>query len=338
VSDKQIDSAYGRMTFSRLKPDVTNCYYCFYQFSGERQRETPVATVVNLQIILMQIPGRNADKYREISANIMTRILAGDLSLIGIIQKNHSSTDDINNIARDYYKYNKIINKTDKECIYGVICNKPINTPVWMDENDNKMDLSKNMIKIGKSCNSDRTNEYKNMEVLFIIPMPNEAANKFEDVYKSLIPKEYKYRNEYYYIFNHVIDLQVNPDEFLSNFIYNLFSNFIKINPILTSQIVYINEKIGIISKLFVEQVITDDIESVRKRLEIQKLNDDYNIELESKKKTIEIELEIELESKKSKQKRIDETLDKLYEKLLNSNCEEETDNILKIIDKLQNL
>jgi hypothetical protein len=264
----------------------------------------------------------------------MTRILAGDLSLIGIIQKNHSSTDDINNIARDYYKYNKIINKTDKECIYGVICNKPINTPVWMDENDNKMDLTKNMIKIGKSCNSDRPNEYKNMEVLFIIPMPNEAANKFEDVYKSLIPKEYKYRNEYYYIFNHVIDLQVNPDEYLSNFIYNLFSTFVRINPILTSQIVYINEKISIISKLFVEQVITDDIEVLRKRLEMQKLNDDYNIELESKK--------IELESKKNKQKYIDknleDTLNKLYEKLLNSNSEEETNNIIKIIDKLQNL
>ena len=79
---------------------------------------------------------------------------------------------------------------------------------------------AKNIIKIGKSCNSDRTNEYKNMEVLFIIPMPNVKANKFEDLYKSLIPKEYKYRNEYYYIFNHVIDLQVNPDEFLSNFIF----------------------------------------------------------------------------------------------------------------------
>jgi hypothetical protein len=192
-----------------------------------------------------------------------------------------------------------------------------------MDENDNKMDLSKNIIKIGKSCNSDRTNEYKNMGVLFIIKMSNEMANTFEDIYKSLIPKEYKYRNEYYYIFNHVIDLQVNPDEFLSNFIYNLFSNFIKINPILTSQIVYIDEKISSIRKLFVEQIITDDIESVRKRLEIQKLNDDYNIELESKK---------------NKQKRIDETLDKLYEKLLNSNCEEETDKILKMIEKLQNV
>jgi hypothetical protein len=156
--------------------------------------------------------------------------------------------------------------------------------------------------------------------------MPNEAANKFEDVYKSLIPKEYKYRNEYYYIFNHVIDLQVNPDEFVSNFIYNLFSNFIKINPILTSQIVYINEKIGIISKLFVEQIITDDIEVLRKRLEMQKLNDDYNIELESKK--------IDLESKKIRQN----TIKLLYEKLLNDNSDEETDNILKIIDKLQNL
>jgi hypothetical protein len=103
VSDKQIDSAYGRNTFYSLEVALKKCDL-LYQFSGKGQRETPVTTVVNLQIILMQIPGRNADKYREISANIMTRILAGDLSLIGIIQKNHSSTDDINNIARDYYK------------------------------------------------------------------------------------------------------------------------------------------------------------------------------------------------------------------------------------------
>jgi aspartyl/asparaginyl-tRNA synthetase len=96
-------------------------------------------------------------------------------------------------------------------------------------------------------------------------------------------------------------------------------------------------EKINMINKLSVQQTIRDDIEIVRKRLEIQKLYNDYHIELEYKKKEKEIELKLKEIHLKSRENKVI-AIEKLLNNLVNTKSFEEADIILKIIERLQKL
>jgi hypothetical protein len=91
---KDRDSTYGKTNFYRLtkegsafKKEVdTLCIYL--KFPGSGQRETPCATIRGLQRYLMMLGGKVAAEFRDIIEGTFTRVMAGDQSLIEVINAN----------------------------------------------------------------------------------------------------------------------------------------------------------------------------------------------------------------------------------------------------------
>ena len=89
--------SYAKTTFSRLVQDGseyknevdTLCVYL--KFSGIGQRETPCMTIRGLQRLLMILGGKVAADFREIVEGTFTRVMAGDQSLIEVINANAAS-------------------------------------------------------------------------------------------------------------------------------------------------------------------------------------------------------------------------------------------------------
>jgi hypothetical protein len=87
----------ARNEFKRLISDgseykdevVSFCYYL--KFSGTGQRETPCMTIRGLQRLLMILGGKVAADFREIVEGTFTRVMAGDQSLIEVINANAAS-------------------------------------------------------------------------------------------------------------------------------------------------------------------------------------------------------------------------------------------------------
>ena len=103
--DKPLRDDHGRITFTRMETSFrTNCSeWSFHQFETDKQkyRETPVMNIRQLQQILMKLPGKTGNKYRDIAESTVTRVLAGDSSLIPIIEANAESSSPLNIIAKD---------------------------------------------------------------------------------------------------------------------------------------------------------------------------------------------------------------------------------------------
>jgi hypothetical protein len=97
---KDINVSYSRKTFDRIS-QVTNCHLDKYTFEKGNNKPTPVTNIRQLQQILIQLPGENGKKYRDIAESTVTRVMAGDLSLKDIIDSNYVSNDTINIVARD---------------------------------------------------------------------------------------------------------------------------------------------------------------------------------------------------------------------------------------------
>ena len=68
---------------------VAACHY--WKFPGARQRDTPCMTIRGLQRLLMILGGKVAAKFREIIEGTFTRVMAGDQSLIEVINANAAS-------------------------------------------------------------------------------------------------------------------------------------------------------------------------------------------------------------------------------------------------------
>ena len=200
------------------------------------------------------------------------------------------------------------------------------------------MDLSKNLIKLGKSKNSDRITDYKNCNVLFVIKMNDEEANYFEEVQKSYIPEEYKFRSEYYYIFNHSIEICRENSEITKEFIYTVFESFTKKYTILEKNIIYLDDSLNEVRALFkdIDEKfkidLENDIDKVKKDIEIQILKDEYEV----KKKQAELDNKLYEENKKKQADIINKSLEKLYDKLLDCTEENDINRILSLIEKLE--
>eukprot|EP00291_Cryptomonas_curvata_P026340 CAMPEP_0172175368 /NCGR_PEP_ID=MMETSP1050-20130122/14187_1 /TAXON_ID=233186 /ORGANISM="Cryptomonas curvata, Strain CCAP979/52" /LENGTH=362 /DNA_ID=CAMNT_0012847459 /DNA_START=383 /DNA_END=1472 /DNA_ORIENTATION=- len=106
------DSASARKEFERLTKDgseykdevVALCHY--FKFPGQGQRDTPVMTIRGLQRLLMILGGKVAAEFRRVVEQTFTRVLAGDLSLIDVIQANNASSAPLqqayrNSLARE---------------------------------------------------------------------------------------------------------------------------------------------------------------------------------------------------------------------------------------------
>jgi hypothetical protein len=109
---------------SKNYPDevVTLCHN--FKFPGAGQRETPCVDVNGLVKLLMWIPGKKAQEFRNLTANTMVRYLGGDTSLATEIQNinNKHTQNGCEDIFRQaipkkitydesYYLYVRVYNK-----------------------------------------------------------------------------------------------------------------------------------------------------------------------------------------------------------------------------------
>jgi hypothetical protein len=70
-------------------------------FPKGNNKSTPVGSIRDLQKILLLLPGESGKKYRNLSENTISRIIAGDQTLHNIIDENHKSTNFLNETMRD---------------------------------------------------------------------------------------------------------------------------------------------------------------------------------------------------------------------------------------------
>ena len=84
-------------TWERLKTqfpevchEVTN-----FKFSGQGQRETPVADARGIVEIIMVLPGKAAASYRKQAANLVVRYLGGDLTMVDEIAANRLAQEQL---------------------------------------------------------------------------------------------------------------------------------------------------------------------------------------------------------------------------------------------------
>ena len=95
------ENQYGKNIFYRLMKDGSKfkdevSSFCIYlKFPGSGQKESPCAGIRGLQRYLMLLGGKVAAEYREIIEGTFTRVMAGDQSLIEVINANAASQEPV---------------------------------------------------------------------------------------------------------------------------------------------------------------------------------------------------------------------------------------------------
>jgi hypothetical protein len=115
--------SYAKNTFSRLVQDGseyknevdTLCVYL--KFSGTGQRETPCMTIRGLQRLLMILGGKVAADFREIVEGTFTRVMAGDQSLIEVINANAASQAPVQQAFRAALEQEPVEPALDEFCL-----------------------------------------------------------------------------------------------------------------------------------------------------------------------------------------------------------------------------
>ena len=101
------DGSSARKEFARLTKD--GCEYQdevvksshYFKFPGAGQRDTPVMTIRGLQRLLLILGGKVAAEFRRVVERTFTRVMAGDTSLIDVIQANAASNAPLQQAYRD---------------------------------------------------------------------------------------------------------------------------------------------------------------------------------------------------------------------------------------------
>ena len=97
---------YGNTTYFRLTLDDSEHKdeilknVKMIKFPGKGQRETPTMTLVGLERLLMILGGRIAKEFRILVENTFRRVMAGDRSLIKVIEENASSDSPVQQAYR----------------------------------------------------------------------------------------------------------------------------------------------------------------------------------------------------------------------------------------------
>ena len=115
--------ASARNEFKRLTRDgsefksevVASCYNL--KFPGPGQRETPCMTIRGLQRLLMIQGGKVAAEYREIIEGAFTRVMAGDQSLIEVINANAASQEPVQQAFRAALAQEPVAPVLDEACL-----------------------------------------------------------------------------------------------------------------------------------------------------------------------------------------------------------------------------
>ena len=101
-SKNAVTTIFSRMISdkSEHKEEVTSMC-CYLKFPGPGQRETPCMSVMGLQRLLCLLGGKIGQQYRELATTTLTRVAAGDTSLIEEIGENAVSNTPVQQLARE---------------------------------------------------------------------------------------------------------------------------------------------------------------------------------------------------------------------------------------------
>jgi len=121
--NKPDKSSYANTTFFRLTQDdsefknelLTLCKNI--KFPGKGQRETPCMTIRGLQRLLMILGGKVAAEFREIIEGTFTRVMAGDQSLIEVINANAASQAPVQQAYRSALAQEPVSPVLDEICL-----------------------------------------------------------------------------------------------------------------------------------------------------------------------------------------------------------------------------
>jgi hypothetical protein len=192
VCERELRDEYARRCFE-CKSDNLMSDFFEYKFPGQGQRLTPVTDIRGLQQILMLLPGETGKKYRNIAESTVTRVLAGDQTLIPIIEANAESTDLIHETARLALEKNPIKNqeevdnflrgKIDKLKIKNIELKTEIKEiRIALKEKDsliNKSLESLNSLSITNASLSQRNETLSNRNTILINNYAVEPDNEF---------------------------------------------------------------------------------------------------------------------------------------------------------------
>ena len=115
--------ASARKEFKRVIGDgsqhqnevVASCHYL--KFPGAGQRDTPCMTIRGLQRLLMILGGKVAAEFRQIIEGTFTRVMAGDQSLIEVINANAVSEAPIQQAFRAALAQEPVAPVLDELCL-----------------------------------------------------------------------------------------------------------------------------------------------------------------------------------------------------------------------------
>ena len=96
---------------------VASCHYL--KFTGTGQRHTPCMTIRGLQRLLMILGGKVGAEYRAIAEGTLTRVMAGDTSLIEVINANAVSQAPIQQAFRAALAQEPVEPVLDEFCLVG---------------------------------------------------------------------------------------------------------------------------------------------------------------------------------------------------------------------------
>ena len=115
AAQKPVKSNYGRVTFASLISD-TSCYKeeilssCYnLHFPGGRGGATPTMTLRGLQRLLLHLGTKVAAEFRALLEGTFTRVMAGDMSLIKVIEANAASDAPLQQAYRQALEQEPIV-------------------------------------------------------------------------------------------------------------------------------------------------------------------------------------------------------------------------------------
>ena len=105
VFGNELGCNHSRTTFYNLRDgkdygEEVNNLVVELTFKGQGQRPTPTMTLPGLLRLLAILPGKIAIEYRAMATNTITRVMAGDRSLIKVIEANAESTAPLQQASR----------------------------------------------------------------------------------------------------------------------------------------------------------------------------------------------------------------------------------------------
>jgi HAMP domain-containing protein len=100
VSPSAVKNSWARLLDSEFKNEVV-CLTDYIKFPGQGQRLTPCMDIRGLQRLIGLLAGKIGEEYRRLAETTLTRLVAGDETMIGEIEENAGSDGPMQTLARE---------------------------------------------------------------------------------------------------------------------------------------------------------------------------------------------------------------------------------------------